>query len=274
MTEILAACGQDVLDQTEAYDFVVCAMKNVPEMANPSLAKLIRPAVTIGTSVIVLIQNGLGIQDDIMGAFPSNAVLSGISLCGSTETSPGTIRQDAPDELLIGPFPAPSCPERPRYEDEASAAARDFIARYGAAGKTRCYFDENVPLSRWRKLVYNATINPVCAITGLDAGEMRRCPGPVDELVKPAMREILAIAKAHGHFIPDQVVDEMIESDPIELHIRPSMLVDKQKVGDPADTIEPSTMDYISDYGMALEPISRGGKSSWGANPRRGHKRG
>ncbi|CAH0047319.1 unnamed protein product [Clonostachys solani] len=226
--EILSAIPT-VSDGVEPFDYIICTMKNTPDVTKPSLPELIRPAVTTGRSTIVLVQNGLGIQDTMMEAFPSNVVLSGISLCGSTESSPGVIHQIVPDELLVGPFPATHRPDMQQYEERAIASATDFVARYSASGKTSCHFDANVPMSRWKKLVYNATINPICALTGLDAGEIRICPGLLDHLVRPAMREILILANAHGYVLPDELMDEMIEGDPIELHVEPSMLVDKQR---------------------------------------------
>ncbi|KAG9662961.1 hypothetical protein KCU63_g20307, partial [Aureobasidium melanogenum] len=52
---------------------------------------------------------------------------------------------------------------------------------------------------RWRKLVYNACLNSICALTGLDTGRIRLADGAIDGLVKPAMEEIRAAAKA-GNF--------------------------------------------------------------------------
>lgn len=43
-----------------------------------------------------------------------------------------------------------------------------------------------------------------------------------------------AIARADGHDLPDDIVDNMVDSTPIELAFRPSMLVDIDK-GIPMD---------------------------------------
>ncbi|CAM1505628.1 Fc.00g112650.m01.CDS01 [Cosmosporella sp. VM-42] len=203
-----------------SFDYIVCATKNVPDVGNISVADLLRPAVTPGRTAIVLIQNGLNIEVPLIKAFPDNAILSGISMCGSAETDPGVIEHKLLDDLGVGPF---------RDVGNAAERARDFVARYGAGGKCYCWYDSNVAFSRWRKLLYNATINPSCAITGLDSGDMRLCPGLVDDIVRPAMREILAAAAAYGHELTEEMIETMITSDPIESHIPPSMLVDVRK---------------------------------------------
>lgn len=202
------------------FDYIVCATKTVPEIG-PQTADVLRPAVTPGHSVIVLIQNGLNIELPLLEAFPDNIVLSGISMCGSAETEPGTIDHTRQDELGIGPF---------RDTEAARERAEDFVARYSAAGRCSCWVDTNVAFSRWRKLLYNAVINPTCAVTGLDTGDMQLCPGLVDEVVRPAMQEIQAAAAAHGHQLTDEAIEDMIVSDPIESHIPPSMLNDVRKV--------------------------------------------
>jgi ketopantoate reductase len=78
--------------------------------------------------------------------------------------------------------------------------------------------------------VYNACLNPICAITGLDTGRIRLADGAAEGLVKPAMREIVAAAKANGVVLADDVVEVMIEIDPVELYLSPSMLADVRKV--------------------------------------------
>ena len=101
---------------------------------------------------------------------------------------------------------------------------------YAAGGKTNCKLVADVRLSRWRKLVYNSCLNPICAITGLDTGRIRLAGDCVAELVKPAMREIEAAAAAAGYPLPDTIAEEMAEVDPLDYYLEPSMLVDVQKV--------------------------------------------
>ncbi|KAI5465821.1 6-phosphogluconate dehydrogenase [Mariannaea sp. PMI_226] len=219
-TEILSSVPDVTKSDIAPFDYIICATKNVPDVGNTPIADIIRPAVTPGSTAILLLQNGLNIEAPLMEAFPTNIILSGISMCGSSETEPGVIVHKLHDDLGVGPF---------KDEPEAAERAKDFVARYGAGGKCSVWYDVNVSFSRWRKLLFNAVINPTCAMTRMDTGDMRLCPGLLDGIVRPAMREIVAAAAAYGHVLTEEMMDFMITSDPIESHIPPSMLTDVRK---------------------------------------------
>ncbi|KAK0917039.1 hypothetical protein LTR02_000369 [Friedmanniomyces endolithicus] len=209
--------------EDSAFDYIVCVTKNVPDVP-PSLSDLIRPAVVPGQTVIVLIQNGLNIEKPLIAAYPQNIILSGVSLIGANEPSPGHIDQDFPDTLFIGAFANPNLSPQTQ-----KAAAEDFVSRYSAGGKTHCSLDTRVAWTRWRKLVYNSCLNSICAITDLDTGRIRLADDAVAHLVRPAMLEIVAAAKTAGHELPATVVDDMIEMDPLDMYLPPSMLSDTRK---------------------------------------------
>jgi len=205
------------------FDYIVCSTKNVIDIP-PTLSTLIGPAITSGHTVIILVQNGLNIEKPLIKAFPTNIVLSGVSLIGANEPSPGVIHQDFPDTLHIGPFSNPNIDSR-----DENAAAQDFVRIYNAGGKTKGIYSPEVSWTRWRKLVYNACLNPICAITGLDSGRIRLADGAIEGLVRPAMAEIVAAAAASGHILPDDIATAQIEMDPINMYLAPSMLSDARK---------------------------------------------
>ena len=206
------------------YDYIVCATKNCPDIP-PTLVDLIKPAVTPGKTVIVMVQNGLNIERPMFKAFPKNIVLSGVSMIDAHEEELGHIVHEDFDMLMIGPFHNPNLEEAVE-----EAAAQAFIKMYGAAGKSNCTFCEDVPWARWRKLVFNACYNPVCAITGLDDARMRLADDVVDTVVRPAMEEIVQVATAMGHILPEDIIEKMIHLDPIDLYLKPSMQCDSEKV--------------------------------------------
>lgn len=191
----------------------------------PTVTELIAPAVTPGHSVIVLVQNGLNIERPVQTAFPTNVVLSGISHIGAKEVSHGVILHNDPDRLFIGPFPHPSI-----AEEEGTKAAMRFVEIYSACGKVQCQFDETVAWRRWRKLMYNSSYNTVCAITQMDTGRLRLAKSPIDTLVRPLILEIVAAAKANGYDLPADLVDAIIDAEPIDIYFEPSMQQDAAKV--------------------------------------------
>ncbi|KAH7081635.1 2-dehydropantoate 2-reductase-like protein [Paraphoma chrysanthemicola] len=211
---------------SKTYDYILLATKNVPDVS-PTVIDLIAPALPKDNThtTIVLLQNGLNIEKPFLASHPRTPVLSGVSLIGSAEPSPGQIVHDEPDKLFIGAFRNSNI--------EASIAqdrAKEFVQIYSAGGKTQCTYSPNVLHDRWKKLVYNACLNPICAITGLDTGRIRLADGALDGLVRPAMREIIAAAKAAaGVELADDIVEWTIEMDPLESYLKPSMQQDLEK---------------------------------------------
>ncbi|OJJ79197.1 ketopantoate reductase family protein [Aspergillus glaucus CBS 516.65] len=210
-------------ENIEPYRYIVCTTKNIADVP-PSLSDLIRPAVTPGYSVIVLIQNGLNIEKPILDAFPQNIVLSSVSFCGSHEVGTGQIVHEDHDRAFIGAFDNPNLDAQVQQE-----AATDFVEIYKAGGKCSPEYQPNVGWTRWRKLVYNACLNSICAVTDLDTGRMQLADGAIDNLVRPAMQEIRAAAEAYGHDLPEELVEAMIRMDPITMYNPPSMQVDLRK---------------------------------------------
>jgi ketopantoate reductase len=199
-------------------------MKNTPDVP-PSLSSIISPVVTLGHTVIVLAQNGLNIEKPIIEAFPKNVVISGIVLMGAEETAPGHILQNDKDIMRFGPFRNPNLD--PSSE---KAATEEFIKLYNAAGVAKCELNLNVGYERWRKLIYNASFNPVCAITGMDTSRLRYSKSAIEDLVRPAMQEIREVAGKLGYEIPEETVQGTIDIDPIGVFLKPSMMVDVEKV--------------------------------------------
>jgi len=150
-------------------------------------------------------------------------VLSGVSLIGATETAPGKIRHDDNDVLKVGPYPSPKV-----SPEEAEAAAKKFVEIYNACGKVECVFEPDVPFTRWRKLIYNATFNSIATILRLDTTRMRISEHIIDNLIRPAMLEVKATAKAAGVELPEDIVEVMIRVDP-EVYFKPSMCQDIEK---------------------------------------------
>jgi 2-dehydropantoate 2-reductase len=208
------------------FDFIITTTKNCPDIP-PTLQSIISPAVTPSHTVIVMIQNGLNIEKATFASFPTNIVFSGVSMIEAHEGVPGTIHHEWHDELYLGPFHNPSLPQN--HPTEISAA-KTFINIYNAAGKSTVHFQEDVQWGRWRKLIFNAALNPICAITGLDDGRIRLAHGAVEGLVKPAMKEIYETAKELGYVLPDDIMDTMLNMDPLDLYLKPSMQVDIEKV--------------------------------------------
>lgn len=199
------------------FDFIVVTTKNVADI-HPTVANIISPAVTINHTCIVLVQNGLNIEKPLVTKFPSNTILSSVTLIGATETQPGHVTHDSPDIMTIGAFENPNV-----LINTSVAAAHQFLELYKASGKLQCSYSAVVGYFRWKKLVYNACYNSVCAITCMDTGRMRLHQFPINILIKPLMREILAIAEAAGHILSENYIEELINGGTIQSFFKSSM---------------------------------------------------
>ncbi|KAG9186090.1 hypothetical protein G6011_02646 [Alternaria panax] len=210
------------------FDYVMLCTKNIPDVP-PTAVDLISPALPTGSqankTTLILLQNGINIEKPFLRPHANICILSGISMIGSAEPEPGKIVHDEGDRLLVGAFSTsginPAVPER---------RAEEFVEIYGKGGKTKCTYSPDVLHDRWKKLVFNAALNPICAITGLDDGRLRLADGALDGLVRPAMREIVEAAKAVcGVQLDEGVVEETIHIDPLESWLKPSMQQDLDK---------------------------------------------
>ncbi|GME97528.1 unnamed protein product [Ambrosiozyma monospora] len=199
------------------FEFAIFSMKNIPDVQ--PVEPLIDECYRKGTA-IVLLQNGLGIEKPVLKEFPEAIVISGVSMISSTLYH-GAVSHVGPDSVAFG-----VCDNGKLPLDEQTAVCKRFIDIY-STGKNVVKFDENVKYTRWRKLIYNATINSTCALTDADIGRLELFGG-IDSIVRPAMKEIRAIAKADGVDLPESIMEDMIRSDDGEWYA-PSMLVDIRK---------------------------------------------
>ncbi|KAI6777504.1 hypothetical protein HG530_001449 [Fusarium avenaceum] len=222
-TESLDAIPSRYAGQGRPFDFIVCCTKNIPDII-PTLYSIVAPAVTPGHTAIVLIQNGINIERPFIHRFPKNVIVSGISKIDAHEVAPGVIEQKQNDLLYIGAF------NNPYLDSNAQeAAAKRFVQIYSMGGKTTCLYKPDVDVDRWSKLVYNVSFNPVCALTRLNTGELQRTGRVMDTLVVPAMKEVLAVAKKAGHSLPESIISDTIQTNPINESITPSMQIDLEK---------------------------------------------
>lgn len=81
---------QEAADNHGEFDYILVCSKAMPNL-KPSTPEIIRPAVTKKRTCIVLIQNGVGIEDEYADAFPENPLLSCVVYLPTTQISPGHI---------------------------------------------------------------------------------------------------------------------------------------------------------------------------------------
>ncbi|KAH9219812.1 ketopantoate reductase PanE/ApbA C terminal-domain-containing protein [Leptodontidium sp. 2 PMI_412] len=205
----------------ERYDFVVLCTKQLPDKY--SLATMVSPLIYPGLTSIVLIQNGIFIHVPFTTLFPSNVTMSAVSMIGSFTEGPNKIKQIGPDILQIGAH------YHPGVADTVSAErTQTFIDMYSSGGAKSCILAPDMMLARYAKLLWNAPYNCLCALMQMTVGEIQRS-GAREKLVEPMMREIVALAKADGTVLTEDLVQEMLWRSPETSMYRPSMLLDREQ---------------------------------------------
>jgi len=202
------------------WDFVVVCAKSFPG-ATPSTTELIAPAVTEGKTTIVLIQNGIEIEHEYAELFPTNPLLSCIVYLPATQTASAVVSHREVEHLHIGTYPATA----PASHKKAAAQFAQLIRNGGATGELH----DDVQAERWKKLLVNASWNPICALSrSCDAEVLHSSPQAL-EYVRNVMLEVAAVAQAADYPMVDETqVDLQIGRAKVRSlpGIEPSMMAD------------------------------------------------
>ena len=191
-------------------DYILVGLKVLPEI---DTAKIIKEVVGPETA-IVLLQNGVEIEEPVARAFPDNEIISGLAFICATRTSPGLIDHTDFGRVVIGRFPV------------GKSVKVDELARLFNKTGMNCEVTEDVVTARWRKLVWNAPFNPISVLGGgADTKTMVENPESL-ELARKVMEEVCLIAEAAGHPLPEEVVQQNIDGTRAMAPYKSSMLVD------------------------------------------------
>src|SRR5574342_381935 len=141
---------------------------------------------------ILSTQNGIGNVEQIRRVTGSDRILTGITFHSIQHTGPNRMR------YRTGIKPIQMAPLDGRITDEVRAIGEAFRAA-GLATEVV----ENVDAAVWRKLVHNAVVNPVSALTGMSCSELLE-----DEDLQAYMRalclEIAEVMRARGTPLEDE----------------------------------------------------------------------
>jgi 2-dehydropantoate 2-reductase len=126
----------------ESFDYVMVTLKALPEVYN--VADIIAPVVSKNTS-IVLIQNGLGVEECIVERFPDNPLISFVAYIGASQFSPGKIRTIGGEHLVTGQYTGSKVDSRVQ-----TAAFVDLLRM----GDVSVEIVEDIEYVRWKKIFW------------------------------------------------------------------------------------------------------------------------
>ncbi|MGJ3253331.1 MAG: putative 2-dehydropantoate 2-reductase [Elainellaceae cyanobacterium] len=215
--------GNFVLPHVHAYrhvsdmppcDVVIVALKTTQ---NNLLPDLLGPVLD-ENGVVLVLQNGLGIEDRVADIVGAHRVIGGVCFICSNKVGPGHIRHLDYKAIALGEY-APNYESR-GISDRMSAIAQDFNR-----ADIPIDLSPDLLLTRWKKLVWNIPFNGLSVVLDATTQEMMANPSS-RKLAQQLMGEVADIANAYGRPISDEFVQKMIDHTDAMTPYRTSMKID------------------------------------------------
>jgi 2-dehydropantoate 2-reductase len=164
-------------------------------------------------AAVMTVQNGLGAED----AFPGRQVVSAVTFMSGTRHSDTHVEYILDTETWLGP-----------YAETPFELAEEVSGLIVASGLEARAFRDLRP-AQWSKLIFNATVNGVAALTGLPHDEhfaARGQAGDLGHLVFELMEEGKRVAEASGIELHDDPWEMNVLATQRGSRHYPSMLED------------------------------------------------
>ena len=214
------------------WDYVVVSTKALPDVSDDS--KILVGLLKEGHTAIVLIQNGLGVEDPYMKRFPSATILSAVTLVSAAQTEPGVIKHNRWTRISIGPYLPETTDRTVHNAAQKATIERNGIfvklLRDGGIRDAEEYSHAMLQMVRWHKLAINGSMNPSAVLSsGSTNNEMATDPELYRHL-KGVMEEVLFVApKVLGTPLPKELAtpEQLLKSTIRNTSgSKPSMLLD------------------------------------------------
>lgn len=201
-------------ENMEPADVALVALKTT---SNESLPALLPPAVREGGAVLVM-QNGLFMEDLAARACPGREVLGGMAFLCSNKLGPGHIRHLDYGAVRLGQWTADG------RAAGVTGLVENVAADFERAG-LQVSTEEDLLLGRWKKLVWNITYNGLCVLHDCTTDVLMGDPS-LRERCRGIMLEVVRAAAACGREIKEEFVEIMLRDTEAMAAYSPSMLLD------------------------------------------------
>ncbi|RHX79025.1 2-dehydropantoate 2-reductase [Leptospira yasudae] len=224
----------------EQYDLVINCLKCLPE---------IRLETILGKTIperlpILLLQNGIGIEDPVEILYPNNEILSGLAFVCANRLEEGNVLHLDYGELVIGSWN--------RSNSSTSHAIVELFSKVGVPANAT----ETIRQARWKKLMWNAPFNPISVLSGgKNTSEILAQPFG-RKLVIEIMKEVQKLSEADGATVPMEQISTFIQMTEAMKPYKTSMLLDFE-AGRPMelDAILGNAIRIGEKYGLEIPHI-------------------
>ncbi|MGM5629290.1 2-dehydropantoate 2-reductase [Apibacter raozihei] len=199
----------DTVEKMPKCDILLVGLKT---NKNYLLQKLL-PSVLKNDSLVILIQNGLGAEQDLEKVFPDIKIAGGVAQILSHKSSPGIIRHQQLGNLSLGSF-----------NDKDDSKLEQVIKDFNETSKIICT-KKNLNYSRWNKLLWNIPFNGLSVILNAQTDKLINNKSMLN-LIEEIMGEVVSGAKACGVEISEKLIKEQIEITKKMPSYSPSMKLD------------------------------------------------
>ena len=201
-----------IYNTTEAMppcDVVLVCLKSIN---NNKLEQMLPPLLHEHT-LVVLIQNGIGVEEDVQKMFPNVQLCAGLAFICSAKSEPGRVNHQCYGHINLGNY---SC------KDEA--LFQQVLDDFNAAGVKAGQIEYNE--ARWKKAVWNMPFNGMTVALNTRTDLLLSNPG-TRRLIREQMMEVIGAARHLGVTgIDESFADLMIKMTDEMTPYSPSMKLD------------------------------------------------
>ena len=190
-------------------DVVIVGLKTTNNHLLPELL----PPLLHEKTVVVLIQNGIGVEADVQQMFPGVQLIAGLAFICSAKTEPGRVNHQCYGSINLANY---SC----KNENLFDSILNDFTN--AAIPAASVPYDE----ARWKKAVWNMPFNGMTVALNTQTKLLLKNPA-TRQLIRDMMEEVVGAARHLGVTGLDEAfIDKMIEMTDEMTPYSPSMKLD------------------------------------------------
>lgn len=192
------------------YNLVLNCLKCLPDI---DLKKILGEIIPQNLPILLL-QNGIDIEEPVSILYPENEILSGLAFVCANRTDTGKILHLDYGELTIG-----------SWNRNPSFICDQLVGLFNSVG-VPTQNTNTIRQTRWKKLMWNAPFNPISVLCGgkntseiLDNLFSRK-------LVIEIMKEVQTLSKLDGAEVPTTQIDAFLQMTETMKPYKTSMLLD------------------------------------------------